>query len=102
MFSIDVAAYAVMSNHYHVVLRGCRACAQLEHRRGAAPLVTTVHRPTAGTALPPAARLKGLLMGYAERAKVDEMADTYRARLFDLSWYMRVLNESIARQANAA
>ena len=29
------------------------------------------------------------------------MADTYRARLFDLSWYMRVLNESIARQANA-
>lgn len=30
-----------------------------------------------------------------------EMADTYRARLFDLSWYMRVLNESIARQANA-
>ena len=41
------------------------------------------------------------LMGDAERAKVQEMADTYRARLFDLSWYMRVLNESIARQANA-
>jgi len=28
------------------------------------------------------------------------MADTYRQRLYDLSWFMRVLNESIARMAN--
>jgi hypothetical protein len=27
--------------------------------------------------------------------------ETYRGRLADLSWYMRVLNESIARMANA-
>ena len=32
---------------------------------------------------------------------MHELAATYRARLPDLSWYMRVLNESIARQANA-
>ncbi|WP_197577533.1 hypothetical protein [Comamonas thiooxydans] len=33
--------------------------------------------------------------------KLNEMAETYRARLFDLSWFMWVLNESLARQANA-
>jgi len=31
---------------------------------------------------------------------VDEWVDTYRERLCDLSWFMRVLNESIAREAN--
>ena len=40
-------------------------------------------------------------MGQAELAMVYEMAETYRARLHDLSWFMRVLNESLARQANA-
>jgi hypothetical protein len=40
-------------------------------------------------------------MGQAELAMVQEMAETYRARLHDLSWFMRVLNESLARQANA-
>jgi REP element-mobilizing transposase RayT len=37
----------------------------------------------------------------AEIAKVEELAETYRARLHDLSWFMRTLNEHIARQANA-
>ena len=40
-------------------------------------------------------------MGEAELDKVQEFAEIYRQRLFDLSWFMRVLNESIARQANA-
>ena len=40
-------------------------------------------------------------MGDAEIAMVQELAETYRARLHDLSWFMRVLNESLARQANA-
>jgi hypothetical protein len=32
---------------------------------------------------------------------VRTWAAAYRARLWDLSWYMRVLNESISRMANA-
>lgn len=32
---------------------------------------------------------------------IDEIAEKYRARLHDLSWFMRMLNESIARHANA-
>ena len=37
----------------------------------------------------------------AERAAVTKLAATYRERQADISWFMRVLNESIARQANA-
>jgi hypothetical protein len=40
-------------------------------------------------------------MGEGECAKVQELAERYRQRLHDLSWFMRVLNESVARQANA-
>jgi hypothetical protein len=32
---------------------------------------------------------------------VEELAEGYRARLHDLSWFMRTLNEHIARLANA-
>jgi hypothetical protein len=39
-------------------------------------------------------------MAAAEIAKVVELAESYRARLADLSWFMRVLNETIAREAN--
>ena len=45
--------------------------------------------------------LGGALLGEAERLKVAEFAALYRQRLADVSWFMRVLNETIARQANA-
>ncbi|WP_373190971.1 hypothetical protein [Halomonas sp.] len=37
----------------------------------------------------------------AEVAAVKKLAATYRERLRDVSWFMRLLNEAIARQANA-
>jgi hypothetical protein len=40
-------------------------------------------------------------MTAAEIAEVEAIAAQYRARLHDLSWFMRTLNEHIARQANA-
>jgi len=36
----------------------------------------------------------------AERDKVGELAEQWRRRLSDISWFMRCLNEFIARQAN--
>ena len=100
MFAIDVAAYAVMSNHYHLVLRVDmdRAAAWSDEevlqrwtQIFAGPLL--VQR----FVLP---QIRGK-MGSAELAKVAEMAATYRERLADLSWFMRRLNESVARMANA-
>jgi hypothetical protein len=35
-----------------------------------------------------------------ERNQIDTLVDTWQARLHDLSWFMKVLNENIARSAN--
>ncbi len=40
-------------------------------------------------------------MGEAEIARVEELAEVYRLRLHDLSWFMRTLSEHIARRVNA-
>ncbi len=99
VFAIDVAAYAVMSNHYHVVLRidSTRAQAWSDEQ--------VLQRWTQLFTGPLLVRrylsLARSQMGQAELEKVREMAGTLRARLQDLSWFMRVLNESLAHQANA-
>ncbi len=96
VFAIDVCAYAVMSNHYHVVLHIDRAQAlswsesevALRWRQLFAghPLVTRF--------------LDGIALSQTEQRLVNELISTWRERLLDISWYMRCLNESIARQAN--
>ena len=40
-------------------------------------------------------------MSEAELSAVEELAAVYRERLHDLSWFMRILNEHVARMANA-
>ncbi|AHF04667.1 hypothetical protein MARPU_13070 [Marichromatium purpuratum 984] len=99
VFAIDVAAYAVMSNHVHLVVRvdADRAAGWSDDEvlrrwrclfRG--PVVVERF-------LSPATRAG---MTEAELDGVAGLVAIYRARLADLSWFMRVLNESIARAAN--
>jgi REP element-mobilizing transposase RayT len=99
VYAIDVAAYAVMSNHYHIVVK-VDAQRALEWSDDEVlerwtqlfdgpPLVQRYLQPATRAAL-----------GDAELAQVREWARVYRTRLYDLSWYMRVLNEGIAREAN--
>ncbi len=99
VFTIDVAAYAVMSNHYHIVLRIDRARALslsddevLERwtQLFTGPLLVQRYQNPETRAV----------MDDAELARVMEYAALYRERLSDLSWFMRVLNEGIAREAN--
>ena len=99
VFAIDIAAYAVMSNHYHLVAHVDRAralswstddvLARWTRLFSGPPLVVRYLSPERAA------------LGAAELARIAEYAECYRARLHDLSWFMRVLNESIARQANA-
>ena len=42
----------------------------------------------------------GETLSKAEQKLVSELIELWRERLMDISWYMRCLNESIARQAN--
>ncbi|HKJ87789.1 MAG TPA: transposase [Gammaproteobacteria bacterium] len=99
VFALDVAGYAVMSNHYHVVVR-------VDAERAASWTTDEVLERWTSLFSGPL-----LIQRYQEEGRanlpegevlaVDKLAETYRARLRDLSWFMRILNEGIARQANA-
>jgi hypothetical protein len=45
--------------------------------------------------------IRGEVLDVAQRARLQMFIDEWRARLCDISWFMRILNESIAREANA-
>ncbi|CAI06976.1 MULTISPECIES: hypothetical protein [Aromatoleum] len=98
VFAIDVAAYAVMSNHYHLVLRidaeRARSWSRDEVLRRWTQLFDgplAVQRLLAG---------QGDELDAGTHLAIDDWAEKYRARLYDLSWFMRVLNETLARKAN--
>jgi len=95
-FAINVAAYAVMSNHYHVVLRVDQALAEnwtitevIKRWREFFTLPVIISR-----------FLKGDCTTSTELKIVDEIVEKWRGRLRDISWFMRILNEHIARESN--
>ncbi len=96
IFAIDIAAYAIMSNHYHVVLHIDKPLTESWDRNQA---IQHWHQLFTGNALSQR-YLNGESLGQAELKKLDEDVLIWRHRLMDISWFMRVLNESIARQAN--
>lgn len=85
-----------MSNHYHVVLRvDVDAVASWSN-------ADVIERWTELFSQPVLIQryLRGETTTKAELAKVDEIVTEWRNRLMDISWFMRCLNESIARLAN--
>jgi putative transposase len=94
-FGVEVYAYAVMSNHLHVVLgtdpgRANRWCDEEVARRW----LTVFPGPGGQRGQPPEASAVAALC--QDRVRVT----LCRGRLADVSWFMRCLNEPIARQAN--
>jgi REP element-mobilizing transposase RayT len=96
VFAIDVAAYAVMSNHYHIVLRVDQEGAQRWNA------LEVIERWSELFSLPVLVSrfLKGECTTSAELKAVDEIIEKWRDRLHDISWFMRLLNEFIARESN--
>jgi len=96
IFSINIAAYAIMSNHYHLVLQVDKVHADLwpmdeviEHwyrLYNGHPIVDDY--------------LAGRDMSIVKLRKVEEYAELWRERLYDISWFMKCLNEHISREAN--
>lgn len=97
VFAIDVCAFAIMGNHYHLVLRIDSMRAQ---RLSLREVVLRWRRLFKGD-LAAQRFLEGKVLGDAEQQRVCAMVETWRSRLVCLSWYMRALNEYIARRANA-
>lgn len=97
MFAIDVAAFAIMSNHYHLVVR-------VDTAKAAAWTASEItERWQLLFRLPVLVEryLNGGSSGDAENQVTEKIIENLRARLCDISWFMRCLNEHIARRANA-
>lgn len=96
IFAIDVCAYAIMSNHSHVVVKINKDEAQQWDLK---QVLSRWHKLHYGTHL---TRMycKGAQLNKPEEASVLEFAEKCRKRLYSLSWFMRELNEFIARRAN--
>jgi len=96
LFAIDVCAYAVMHNHYHIVLKLCpeqmeglsdedvmdRWCALFK-----GPILVQRYRD-------------GEDLKAFEQATVADIVKVWRSKLSSISWFMRCLNQPIAHQAN--
>ena len=96
LFAVDVCAYAVMQNHYHLVLKLCpeqleglsdddimdRWCALFK-----GPLLVQRYRD-------------GEVLKSFEQATVADIVKVWRTKLSSISWFMRCLNQPIAFQAN--
>jgi len=95
VFAIDLCAYAVMSNHYHVVLRVDQARAESWSQREVAEHWM---RLFSGPLL--VQRWLRDETGEVESLKALEIVEEWRSRLYDLGWFMRCLNEHLARKAN--
>ena len=96
VFAIDIAAYAVMSNHYHVVLHIDREQAA---NWSTAEVIRRWHRLYKGTPLTQRF-IRHDKLHKAELEAVKALAETWRERLYSLSWFMKMVNEQIARAAN--
>jgi REP element-mobilizing transposase RayT len=97
LFAVDVCSYAVMSNHTHIVVRLDTETAdnwseeEVMERWGrlfSLPVLVQRYRD-------------GQNPSKAEDKAAQKAIECWRERLADLSWFMRCLNEPIARQANA-
>ena len=97
VFAIDVCAYAVMSNHHHVVLHINKPKA-LSWRDE--EVCERWHRLFKGTLLTKKYLQKEPLTEI-ELDVVKARLDQWRLQLCSISWFMRALNEPIARMANA-
>ncbi|MCW8932287.1 MAG: transposase, partial [Gammaproteobacteria bacterium] len=95
-FAVEVCAYAIMSNHVHTVLRlqPVQAEAWSEEQvinrwQQLFSLPVLIERYQRGQCDTP-----------AQQQQAKQVIAQWRERLSDLSWFMRCLNEPIARQAN--
>jgi hypothetical protein len=91
IFAIDLCAYAVMHNHYHVVLFIDKNCA--EHW---SELEVDEHWHQLFVGNTYSQRfLNGESLSVAEQANFSRSIGLWRARLMDISWFIRILNDQI-------
>jgi len=93
LFAVDVYAYAVMSNHYHIVVR----LDPQRTKRWTDREVADRWLARLGTKK----RQRHLREQRKNLLEQPQKIQQLRTRLGSLSWFMRFINEPIARSANA-
>ncbi len=96
-FTISICSFAILSNHYHLVLKIDRKCAQQLTNRQVAKRWKQIY------AWPQIVSdwYDGESQSQAVLDQTLQIIGTWRERLYELGWFMRSINESIARSANA-
>lgn len=96
MFCIDVCAYSVMSNHYHLVVH-----INKNKALGLKP-TEVIDRWHMEHHLPPIIQRfrAGKISDKSEYKVCLTLVEQWRERLYSLSWFMKEINYQIARQAN--
>jgi REP element-mobilizing transposase RayT len=98
VYAIDICSYAIMSNHYHVVLHVDEARAAAWSKVEVAERWMQLYK---GHVLVDKWLAAPESIDNAVMEKVDEIISEWRDRLSNISWFMRGINETIARMANA-
>ena len=96
LFGVDICAYAVMSNHIHLVVKLDPSQIDALTHHEVAQRWSCMFKGS----LLFQSWLKGNNLDTVELSAVHDEIDTYRGRLQNLGWFMKCLNEPIARQAN--
>ena len=96
VFCVDICAYAVMSNHYHLVLHINKEEALELNKIAVVKRWQQLHK------LPSLVQnwLAGKLSSDAEKLAASAIIESWRKRLWSLSWFMKELNFDIACRAN--
>lgn len=95
-YCIDICAYAVMSNHYHLVLHVSKDKALALSQKDVVLRWKLEHK------LPPIIQmwLKGNIETQTQENQCDTVIEQWRERLWSLSWFMKEINYDIACKAN--
>ena len=96
LFAIEIYAYAVMSNHYHLVLHVDPQESKFWSDAEVAQRWIDINPPRISGEIDQRARQSEIAKVLADPIKLG----LYRQRLGSLSWYMRFLNHPIACRAN--
>lgn len=96
LFTLHISAYSIMENHYHLVVCIDKPAAlALSDRQVALQWQQRFNLPVMVQRW-----LDDQPLSNSEQRLVKQFIKRWRARLYDISWFMRCLNESIARRAN--
>ena len=94
VFAIDVCSYAIMNNHFHIVLK-VNSTSEWNATQVLMTWCSLYSLPVLCDRY-----LKGEINTEAELRRIKEYVAEYRTRLMSVSWYMKAINEHVARMAN--